>query len=278
MNKEATVKLLTMKKVLIPIITLIVAASFLVSCSKTESTTPTPAPSNVPPAKTSAAAAPSSAAPAAPAPASTAPSASAPAAAPKTGPQTGGTLTLRGSGSVVNMGHPGYRSASGDSVYRAPGIEYMLDTAFGDYIPVLAESWEVPPDGKAIILHLRKGVKFHDGTDFNAQAAKYDMDVSRQGELDTWKSVTSVDVIDDYTVKYNIKAFEWGMIASLCATGPSSIVSPASLQGRPKEEAFLRPVGTGPFKFTDLKQDVSVKYERLPITGRKACLTWTTSR
>jgi peptide/nickel transport system substrate-binding protein len=229
------VKLITLKKVLLPIITLFVCASIFVSCSKTESTTPTP-----PTASVSKAA----------------------AATPTLVPKSGGTLIMRGSGAVVNMGHPGYRSASGDSVYRAPGIEYMLDTAFGEYIPVLAESWEISPDGTAIILHLRKGIKFHDGTDFNAQAAKYLMDVSRQGELDTWRSVTSVDVIDDYTVKYNIKAFEWGMIASLCATGPSSIVSPTSLQSRPKEDSFLRPVGTGPFKFTELKQSVSVKYER----------------
>ncbi|MDQ7796834.1 MAG: ABC transporter substrate-binding protein, partial [Spirochaetia bacterium] len=44
----------------------------------------------------------------------------------------------------------------------------------GDYIPLLAESLpEFSADGKSATVHLRKGVKFHDGTPFNAQAVKY---------------------------------------------------------------------------------------------------------
>ena len=42
--------------------------------------------------------------------------------------------------------------------------------------PELAESWELSPDKKSYTFHLRKGVKFHDGTDFNAQAVKYNFD------------------------------------------------------------------------------------------------------
>src|SRR5690606_35458763 len=43
-------------------------------------------------------------------------------------------------------------------------------------IPELAKSWEVQDDGKTYIFHLEQGVKFHDGTDFDAHAAKWNFD------------------------------------------------------------------------------------------------------
>ena len=46
------------------------------------------------------------------------------------------------------------------------------------FTPQLAESWELTPDKLAYIFHLRKGVKFHDGTDFNAAAAKFCWDLN----------------------------------------------------------------------------------------------------
>lgn len=41
--------------------------------------------------------------------------------------------------------------------------------------PRLAESWDIAADGKSITFHLHKDIKFHDGTDFNAEAVKYNL-------------------------------------------------------------------------------------------------------
>src|SRR5207302_6288605 len=74
--------------------------------------------------------------------------------------------------------------------------------------PGLAESWDTS-DPKAVVFKLRKGVKFHDGTDFNAEAVKWniqrildDKTSPRNSELAT---VASVDVVDPYTVKVGLQ-------------------------------------------------------------------------
>ena len=56
-----------------------------------------------------------------------------------------------------------------------------------NYIPELAESWDAKDDGKTYIFHLRKGVKFHDGTDFDAEAVKFNFE-RITGRLDPRKS------------------------------------------------------------------------------------------
>src|SRR5262244_4669421 len=81
----------------------------------------------------------------------------------------------------------------------------VLDVNLG-IKPGLAESWQ-QPDPKTLIMKLRRGVKFHDGTDFNAEAAKFNFDRMktepksvRKGEL---ANVDTVDVVDAYTIKIN---------------------------------------------------------------------------
>ena len=80
-----------------------------------------------------------------------------------------------------------------------------------NYIPELAESWEVKDDGKTYIFHLRKGVKFHDGTDFDAEAVKFNF-LRITGRLDPeekpfaapfFTAVESVEPIDTHTVQFN---------------------------------------------------------------------------
>ncbi|MDD2422559.1 MAG: ABC transporter substrate-binding protein, partial [Heliobacteriaceae bacterium] len=72
-------------------------------------------------------------------------------------------------------------------------------------VPGLAEKWESQEAGKVWLFHLRKGVKFHDGTPFNAAAVVYSYsersNVIKAGTL----PVTKVEAVDDYTVKFTCK-------------------------------------------------------------------------
>ena len=84
--------------------------------------------------------------------------------------------------------------------------------------PMLAESWQTP-DPKTYIFKLRQGVKFHDGTDFDAEAVKFNFERMatepksvRKGEV---ASIETVDVLDPYTVKLNLKRPDSALLATL---------------------------------------------------------------
>ncbi len=128
---------------------------------------------------------------------------------------------------------------------------------------MLATAWQVAPDKKSITFTLRKGVKFHDGTDWNAQAAKFNMDAvkaAKKGGTAVW---TSIDIVDDYTIRLNISRYENTIFSNL-AGQTSVFVSPTAFNNNGIVWARTHPVGTGPFTFVSFSRDVSAKTARNP--------------
>jgi len=83
------------------------------------------------------------------------------------------------------------------------------DGTYRPHVPWLASSWEMP-NKTTIITKLRKGVKFHDGSDFNAKTMKYQIDWIQNRKNGAWtrsytEPIKSVEVIDEYTLKWNLK-------------------------------------------------------------------------
>jgi ABC-type transport system substrate-binding protein len=107
---------------------------------------------------------------------------------------------------------------------------------------------------------LRKGVKFHDGTDFNAEAVKWNIDSVLKAGRSLASTVDSVEVIDSNTVRFHLK--EWANSALNELFWAYPIVSPAAFEKLGKEGMQKHPVGTGPFKFDSMKDDVFIKYVR----------------
>ncbi len=86
---------------------------------------------------------------------------------------------------------------------------FIVDAA-DRIVPVLAESVVVAPDGLSVTFKLRKGVKFHDGTDFNAEAVKYNLEAvkaAKVGGSAALDNIKSYEIIDGYTIKINFTFF-----------------------------------------------------------------------
>jgi peptide/nickel transport system substrate-binding protein len=135
--------------------------------------------------------------------------------------------------------------------------------------PGLATSWEFLDDNKRIRFHLRKGVKFHDGEDFNAAAVKFTFDrlLGPEGakgpQQANYTSIGSVDIVDDYTVDFTLKSPDPVLITKLAGYG-AMIVPPQYIKDKGDDYFNLHPVGTGPFKFVDYKPKISLTLEANP--------------
>jgi len=74
--------------------------------------------------------------------------------------------------------------------------------------PIWLQAGNGAADYTSLTLTLQKGVKFHDGTDCNAEAARYNLQAIADSPSNWLKSVKSVEVVDENTVKINLKAFD----------------------------------------------------------------------
>jgi len=183
-----------------------------------------------------------------------------------------GVLVFGSSGDASRL-DPG-DVTDGESIQRMDNIfeglvEYEAGTT--EIKPALATSWEASADGTEIVFHLREGVKFHDGTDFNADAVVFSF--ARQynpehpyhqyGEWSYWgymfSDVDRMEKIDDFTVKLVLKRPNASIMTSL-AMFTVNIVSPTNAE-KYKEDAFKQPSGTGPFKFVEWVKDDHITLE-----------------
>lgn len=132
--------------------------------------------------------------------------------------------------------------------------------------PGLAESWDTPDD-TTMILHLRKGVKFHDGTDFDAAAVKANIEHTKDpatGTLFTsdFAPIDAVAIVDSQTVKLRLKSLAAPLLASF-AMQPGHMISPAALAKYGKD-AGRHPSGTGPFMLQEWVENDHITLKRNP--------------
>jgi len=115
--------------------------------------------------------------------------------------------------------------------------------------PMLATDWAWSDDHLTLTLTLRQGVKFHDGTDFDAEAVKKSIEFFIKSGLNhDVDDVTDIKVIDPYTVAITTKAVNSSLPGQL-AERAGMILSPAGIDKYGKEGYADHPVGTGPFKW-----------------------------
>ncbi|QJB56746.1 glutathione ABC transporter substrate-binding protein [Pseudodesulfovibrio sp. zrk46] len=130
-------------------------------------------------------------------------------------------------------------------------------------IPVLAESYTFNDAATEFVFKLRKGIKFHDGADFNAQAVKANIDRMMTGKYkrsSLMKPVKECVVVDDYTIKFTLKE-PFGAFVNAIAHPGSLIVSPKAIE-QYGDDISKHPVGTGPYEFVKWVSGNYVKIKR----------------
>jgi|TARA_R110001599_G_scaffold17243_5_gene69147 peptide/nickel transport system substrate-binding protein len=141
--------------------------------------------------------------------------------------------------------------------YRGPDLKLQ---------PGLATSWEQLDNGTRIRFTLRQGVKFHNGESFNAASVKFTFDrlmgdEGKKGpQRSNYSAIDSVEVIDDNTVDFHLKAADPVLLTKLAGYG-AMIVPQKYIQEKGEDFFNTHPVGTGPFKFASYEPKVGIKLE-----------------
>ena len=146
-----------------------------------------------------------------------------------------------------------------------------LDHATGKYVGRTAESMTPNADFTVWTLKLKAGIKFTDGTDYNADAVKFvqdremkDGNASVKGQLANF--IDTITVTDPLTVTYKLK-IGWAGFPYLLSYVPGMIYSPTAFKKAPDAKAFnTNPgdAGAGPFKLKSYKPGESIEFERNP--------------
>ncbi len=159
--------------------------------------------------------------------------------------------------------------------------DLMYETLFypnekGEAVPMLATEKSVSKDGLVWTFKLRRGVKFHDGTPFTADAVKAGLDraLDPKMKVPTRFAITMIDkveVVDDYTVKIHLK-FPYAPLDGVLSFTITAPFSPKAIKEL-GDKLAVQPVGTGPFKLAEwVKGDRIVLVRNEDYYGKKPSL------
>ncbi|MEB2318941.1 MAG: ABC transporter substrate-binding protein [Pseudomonadota bacterium] len=184
-------------------------------------------------------------------------------------PKRGGTLTIGTEAEFNGFNHRKARIFNQNTSTPASAVMETLFAYEGqNIVPRLGLEFTEAPDRLSAVVTLRQGVKFHDGTPFNADAVvhHYNWVLAPDSGINSsmMSSIEKVEKVDDHSVRFVLKS-PWTALRSVLALEHllNFIGSPTAIQNDP--EGFHRkPVGTGPFVFKEWRAGDSVTMERNP--------------
>lgn len=148
--------------------------------------------------------------------------------------------------------------------------------AKGNAQPLLATSWQATSDGLSYVFELRQGVRFQDGTRFDADAVKFSIErvlnpaTFHALSLVVGAALSSVTVLGTYRVKLNLKQ-RYGALVEGLSESRWAITSPTAANVAPnKPTQITAPVGTGPYRFGGWVKGERITFNRFSgYWGRK---------
>ena len=165
------------------------------------------------------------------------------------------------------------------------GLYYFLTNFYetlvryedGEIVPGLAERWEVSSDGLTYTFYLKQGIKFSDGTDFNAEVVKINLDniPGILAEFNGGWGLTStlldeVTVVDEYTVAVKLTTPYYGALQDFTLPLPMGIMSPNAFNedGSLSESVKTQTMGSGPYMYNGQKENDVYTFVRNPYYDR----------
>ena len=139
--------------------------------------------------------------------------------------------------------------------------QHVAKNSFESIVPELATKWTWSADGKQLAFTLRPGVKWHDGKPFTAKDVQCTFEMLLSGDKIRrnprsawWSNVEKVTADGEFAATFHLKERQPSLIA-LLASGYTPIY-PCHV---PSAEMRRKPIGTGPFKFVELKMNEGIK-------------------
>jgi peptide/nickel transport system substrate-binding protein len=117
-------------------------------------------------------------------------------------------------------------------------------TPEGEYVPGLAEDWELSEDGQTITFYLEEDVLFHDGSDFNADDVVYSFErlqSDSSARSADYAGLTEYSAVDDYTVEFVTDELDVNLLGKFAY--PWAAIVPEGAD----DELTNNPIGTGPY-------------------------------
>jgi peptide/nickel transport system substrate-binding protein len=177
-------------------------------------------------------------------------------------PAYGGTLLVSDFLEETVIGYPPRIMRPPAMRQSGAALENLLHTDMaGKLIPWLATAFKEDPKVNAVTLTIRKGVKFHDGTDFNAEAVKWNLDQQVAEKGLGSDNIKSVEILNDSTVKITLTEWDSTFTASL-AQSTGLLMSPAAFKKNGKDWCINNPVGTGPFQIVSRQPNVRTIFKK----------------
>lgn len=180
--------------------------------------------------------------------------------------QYGGTLifTTPDGESATVLGYPATASNSLAIMIAAPAVEqlFRLDEN-GGLIPWLVDSYTLSEDGLTYTFFLQKGVMFHDGTQFDAEAVRWNLQccIDEGRNASVTDNIAQLRVVDQSTIEIHLYERDFQFLHTLSGN-VGMMVSPTAVEEHGEDWAAVHPVGTGPFIFQSWEVDSKIIYTR----------------
>jgi peptide/nickel transport system substrate-binding protein len=195
------------------------------------------------------------------------------AAARQAAAQGGGTLVLGLDQEPPTLDPHASPSAVTYQIIASVTESLLYKGPDGKLQPWLAESWTTSKDGRSVTFKLRRDVKFHDGTPFNADAVKFNFDrivdpkFKAGGSRAQLAGYAGSKVLDEFSVQVSFET-PYAPFLTYAAAGTLSMVSPKAVK-ETGDQVHTRPVGTGQFAIKEYVAKDRTTMVRNPAYGRK---------